>query len=148
MKKIFKYAFLAALAFGVSSCDSYFDVELEQNIPTNEAYKSVQDVQNGMIGAYYTLGTYRFYGRNVVALGDMASDLATASSSSGHFVSINTYDLSDTDGDIEAIWSYGYKLVDKCVRTIQGAEAIEAQATALNLSEKDLAIIRDRKSVV
>ena len=59
MKKIFKYAFLAALAFGVSSCDSYFDVELEQNIPTNEAYKSVQDVQNGMIGAYYTLGTYR-----------------------------------------------------------------------------------------
>lgn len=146
MKKIFKYAFLAALAFGVSSCDSYFDVELEQNIPTNEAYKSVQDVQNGMIGAYYTLGTYRFYGRNVVALGDMASDLATASSSSGHFVSINTYDLSDTDGDIEAIWSYGYKLVDKCVRTIQGAEAIEAQATALNLSEKDLAIISSCKS--
>ena len=39
MKKIFKYAFLAALAFGVSSCDSYFDVELEQNIPTNEINK-------------------------------------------------------------------------------------------------------------
>lgn len=146
MKKIFKYAFLAALAFGVSSCDSYFDVDLEQNIPTDEAYKSVQDVQNGMIGAYYTLGTYRFYGRNVVALGDMASDLATASSSSGHFVSINTYDLSDTDGEVEAIWSYGYKLVDKCVRTIQGAEAVEAQAEALNLSENDLAIISSCKS--
>jgi starch-binding outer membrane protein, SusD/RagB family len=146
MKKIFKYALTATLIIGLSSCNSYFDVDLEQNIPSENAYKSAQDVQNGMIGAYYALGTYRFYGRNVLAIGDMASDVASADASSGHYVSINQYTISDTEGDILDTWDYGYKLIDRCVRTIQGAEAIESKATELKLSGSDLNKIKSCKS--
>ena len=127
MKDIRKIAFCSLMALGLSSCgDSFFDVQMDQNIETKDAYKNVQDVKNGMIGAYYALGQYRFYGRNVVAIGDLCSDLAEGDPSSGHFVNLGTYQFGDTDGDIEDMWNYGYKIVDRCVRTIQGAEAIRA----------------------
>ena len=75
MKDIRKIAFCSLMALGLSSCgDSFFDVQMDQNIETNDAYKNVQDVKNGMIGAYYALGQYSFYGRNVVAIDDLCSD--------------------------------------------------------------------------
>lgn len=135
------FAIGAALALMLASCDSYFDVDLEQNIKTDDAYSTVQDVQNGMIGAYYAFGTYRFYGRDVVALGDMASDLAQASPSTGHFYSIYTYTFGDYDGDLEDIWNYGYKTIDRAVRTINGGEKILAKADELKLTEEDVELV-------
>ena len=146
MKNILKYMCISALALSVGSCDSYFDVKLDQDIPADDAYESVDDVLHGTIGAYYTLGTYRFFGRNVVALGDMATDLTIASSSTGHFYSINVYSIADTDGQLTEIWNYGYKLVDKAVRNIQGANKIEADAVALRLSPDDLERLNSYKA--
>lgn len=146
MKNILKYILCGALTFGAGSCDSYFDVELDQNIPTADAYNNVKDVKNGMIGAYYTLGSYQFMGNYVIAFGDMASDIARASSSTGHFYSVNVYGISDTNGELGDTWEYGYKLIDKCVRTIQGAEKVEAEATTLHLTDDDLAELSSYKS--
>lgn len=127
MKNIRKIAFCSLMALGLSSCgDSFFDVKMDQNIETKDAYKNVQDVKNGMIGAYYALGQYRFYGRNVVAIGDICSDIAQGDPSSGHFVDLGNYQFGDTDGDLTDTWDYGYKIIDRCVRTIQGAEALRA----------------------
>ena len=140
MKQIFKYILAAALVTGATSCESYFDVDTEQNIPTDEAFTSVQDVRNGMVGAYYMLGSYRFHGNYIIALGDMASDIATASSSTGHFIEINTYGVSETNAEITDMWDYGYKLVDICVRTIQGAEKV-LNDKSLNLSEGDIELL-------
>ncbi len=136
-------AISAVMAMGLASCsDSYFDVDLEQNIVTEEAYSNAQNVQNGMIGAFNSFGDYEFYGRNVVALGDMASDLAQASASSGHFLTIYQYSFSDTDGDINDIWSYGYKTVDRCVRTIQGGKEVLAKAEELKLEDDEIANVK------
>lgn len=138
MKNIKILAIGAALTLGLASCgDSYFNVDLEQNIKTESAYSNAQDVQNGMIGAFYQLGTYQFYGRDVVALGDMASDLAIASSRSGHFLTIYQYNIVDTDGDLEDIWSSGYSVLDKCTRTIQGGKAVLDKTEELKLSEDE-----------
>lgn len=137
MKNIKILTIGAVLSLMLVSCDSYFDVDLEQNIDTPKAYSTVQDVQNGMIGAFYSFGTYQFFGRDVIALGDMASDLASASASTGHFYSLNTYSFSDTDGDIEDIWNYGYKTIDRCVRTINGGKAILEDAENMRLTEEE-----------
>lgn len=140
MKKIFRpLILLLGLSLGISSCD--FDVMNYQDIPTEDAYGSIQDVQNGMNGAYWALGTYRFYGRNVVALGDFASDIALASASSGHFYAINTYSFTDTSAELEEIWEYGYKVMDRCVRTIQGGKDVIARKSELNLDDADIAEI-------
>ena len=125
MKNIKFLVICATFATGVVSCgDSYFDVEMDQNKESETAFTTALDVKNGMIGAYYALGSYYFYGNNVVALGDMASDIATASSSTGHFYNINSYLISDTNSELEEIWNYGYKIIDRTVRTINGAEKV------------------------
>lgn len=143
MKNFRIFAIGAALTMGLASCgDSYFDVDLEQNIKTDAAYSTPQDVQNGMIGAFYSFGTYQFYGRNVVALGDMASDLAAASPRFGHFLSTYQYNIEDTNGDLDEIWSGGYSTIDKCTRTIQGGKAILANAEALKLTDTETAQVK------
>ena len=139
MKNIKIFAIGAVLTLGLASCsDNYFDVDMDQNKTSETAYTSAQDVKNGMIGAYYALGNYRFYGNYVVALGDMASDIATASSSTGHFFAINSYGITDTNGELDDIWNYGYKVIDRSTRAIIGAGKIieggvtEAEEYAIN----------------
>ena len=139
MKNIKIFAIGAVLTLGLASCsDNYFDVDMDQNKTSETAYTSAQDVKNGMIGAYYALGNYRFYGNYVVALGDMASDIATASSSTGHFFTINSYGITDTNGELDDIWNYGYKVIDRSTRAIIGAGKIieggvtEAEEYAIN----------------
>ena len=139
MKNYIILAISAALSLGLVSCgESYFDVDLEQNIKTPDAYRTVQDVQNGMIGAFNSFGSYQFYGRDVVALGDIGSALAKADASSGHFYSIFSYSITDTDEDLENIWDYGYKTIDKCTRTIQGAKAVLESKEELKLDEEEV----------
>lgn len=128
------------------SCNDYMDLENYQNIPTEEAYNTVQDVQNGLNGAYYAFGHNYFYGRNIVALGDMAADNAVASSSTGHFLSINRYNFSDTDGDLDALWVGGYRVMDRTTRTIQGVRKVLAEAETQHLTETDIASLHSYMS--
>ena len=125
MKKI--YSLIVALGLLFPSCDSYFDVKLEQNIPTDDAYKTVQDVSNGLTGTYYAMSTYRFQGRDVPAIGDIAADNAVASPRSGWFVGINAYSYSETTGEFSDMWTFGYQMVDRATRNINGAKALMAK---------------------
>lgn len=140
MKNIFKHVVLSlGLVLGITSCD--FDVMNYQDIPTENAYNSVQDVQNGMNGAYWAFGTYRFYGKNIVAVGDMAADISQGNSSTGHYYNFCRYVISTTTGELDEIWDYGYKVMDRCVRTIQGGKDIIVRKAALNLTDDDVAEI-------
>lgn len=136
--KTIKYLFaLPVLLF--CSCNGFMDLETEQNIPTKDAYKTVQDVQNGLNGMYYAFGHYYFYGKFAVALGDMAADNAVASASTGHFLALNRYNFSDTQSDLDYIWIGGYRVMDRSTRTIQGAYQVLANAEVLHLTETDIA---------
>lgn len=139
MKKIYKIALLFILVLGGTSCD--FDTENYQDIPTTDAYKSVQDVQNGMNGAYYALGSYRFCGNYTLAFGDMSAGVCKGNSDSGHFYNIGRYVISETTGEITDVWDYGFKIIDRSTRTINGAKSVVENASALHLSEEDLANI-------
>lgn len=138
MKNKMKY--LIGLSLGLlCSCSNFLDLDNFQNIPTEEAYTSVQDVENGMNGMYYAFGYYYFYGRNTVALGDIAADNAVADASTGHFVAINRYNFSDTEEVLDNIWLGGYQVLDRATRTIAGAKKLLNEKDALHLSEKDMA---------
>ena len=142
MKSYKIFAIGVVMLLGMASCDNYFDLALDQNKETKDAFIDVQDVKNGMIGAYYSLGTYRFLGMNVPAIGDMASDLAVASASSGHYVNINQYTISDTQQELEQVWEYGYKVVDACTRTIKGAQDVLSRGKDLKMSADDSTKVR------
>lgn len=135
MKKIYKNILIVACALGMASCD--FDVETYQAIPTDDAFASVDDVQNGLNGAYQAFGSYRFYGNNVVAIGDLASDVSIADPKSGHGVTINRYQITETEEVLTQAWYYGFKVIDRSVRMIKGANNL--LTTATNLSDEDKA---------
>ena len=118
------YTLIAAVGLLASSCDSYFDTELYQQIPQENAYANVMDITNNLHGIYYMCGQYRFLGRNTVAIGDMAADISIANPSSGHFVSINTYSVTETEAILNDTWEYGYKVIDLATRIINGAKAL------------------------
>lgn len=125
----------------LASCDNFMDLHTFQNIPADDAYNTVQDVQNGLNGMYYGLGHYYFYGRNVIALGDMAADNAVASPSTGHFLALNRYNFSDTDGELDGIWIGGYRVMDRATRTIQGAYKVLESGEDNHLTENDVALL-------
>ena len=76
MKRI--YSLIVAGGLLAAGCDSYFNEDLYQNIPQENAYATVSDVENALNGVYYAFGSYRFMGRNAVAIGDMSADMAGA----------------------------------------------------------------------
>jgi len=138
MKKIIKYIMLfAGVSLSLTSCD--FDVDNYQEIPIEDAYNNVQDVQNGLNGAYHALATYRFYGKNVVALGDFAADISAGSANTGHYYNFGRYVITETTGELQEIWNYGYKVTDRCVRTVNGGKDVISRKNALFLTDEDIA---------
>lgn len=142
MKKIYKLSCVLSLAFAVCACD--FEPDLTQNTPTDKAYETLQDVQNGTIGAYQALGYYPFLGNYAIAYGDFAGGLADGSSSSGHFYGQSNWTISETDAELEGIWQYGFMVVDRTVRTINGANKV--LTTSANLSKEDKETLYYNKS--
>lgn len=106
MKRI--YSLIVAGGLLAAGCDSYFNEDLYQNIPQENAYATVSDVENALNGVYYAFGSYHFMGRNAVAIGDMSADMAVADAKSGHFVTLNTYTFSETEAVLKDVWQYGY----------------------------------------
>lgn len=139
MKKIYRAIVLSAIFLGLVSCD--FDTKSYQEIPADEAYKSLQDVQNGMNGAYYAIGYYYFLGNYATAYGDFCAGVSEGNSSSGHMYYQSAWIVTDTDSELSYIWSYGYKIIDRTTRTIKGAKEVLAN-TALHLTEDDIATIK------
>ena len=137
MKSIYKLLLSSILTLSITACD--FDTENYQQIPTENAYQSVQDIQNGMNGAYYALGSYRFLGNYAIAYGDISADISRGNASTGHFYYQTNWIIDDTDEEMEDIWNYGFKIIDRCTRTIKGGKEILAKAEELFLSEDDIA---------
>lgn len=144
MKTIHKLSFLTMLTLSAISCD--FEPDLNQDIDTESAFTGVQDVKNGMIGAYYSLGQYGFYGNYAIAIGDFAGGMADGSASSGHMYYLSNYLVTEYDAEIEYVWAYGYQIVDRTVRTINGANELLADANNLHLSNSEKGQLYSYKS--
>lgn len=126
MKKIQTIAFALLSVFGMASC-SLNEAELFDQKDAATAYSSVKDIENGMNGAYYYLGQYRFLGNYATSIGDFASGVSMGSSSSGHMYNMSDFTFSATDEEFEDTWAYGYYVLSSATKTIAGAnELIEA----------------------
>ncbi|MDR0939831.1 MAG: RagB/SusD family nutrient uptake outer membrane protein [Mediterranea sp.] len=135
MRNRYKLALSAAFILGLSACD--FDTDNYQEILDKDAYKTVQDVQNGMTGAYQALGYYPFLGNYSIAFGDFLAGISDGSASSGHMLNISDLSVTETTGEFSDCWYYGYKVIDACTRTIQGGKQILAKKEEKNLSDAD-----------
>jgi len=133
MKKIRNIALGILLVGSVLSCSEDFLTQTpSESLPSEGAFKTTRDVSNGLNGAYYAFGDYKFYGRNVIALGDMASDNCYMTGSSGHMGDIYKYQIVEQLLDLEYIWENGYQVLDRSTRVIIGGKALLASARDKN----------------
>lgn len=138
MKKFKLYLYMLALVFASTSCEDFLTYEPSNAVNDVTAFKTAKDVENALNGVYYSLGRSQFYGRNVVALGDIAADNCWMTGSSGHFDQIYKYTISDDSADLLDIWDGGYKTVDRAARLIKaGIGLLES-----DLSENDKTIVK------
>ena len=134
MKKLYKSLLFSALALGLAACD--FETENYQQIPSGSEYQTVQDVQNGMHGAYYALGSYRFLGNYAVAYGDFCAGISDAAPRPDTSTPRATGLSMKPTGETADIWQYGFQVIDRCTRTIAGAQKVLADES-LHLTAAD-----------
>ena len=119
MKKILFALLTGWMAISFTACDDFLTETPSTSVPTEEALVTTQDFQNALNGVYYTLGSYRFLGRDVLAIGDAPTDITSHSVATSHFYDIFRYQILDTNSYIEEIWAYGYWAIDRCARIIK-----------------------------
>jgi len=134
MKKIVKYILIFVLALSVTQCS--LDTKIYDQIPTEDAFATAQDVSNALNGAYQKFGDYKFYGNYAVAMSDMITDISQADASSGHFVTINSWTFDEYSTELLDMWETGYKVLDWCTRGINGGAALIANGN-LTASDKE-----------
>ncbi len=138
MKRLKFYLYTLALVFAFSSCDDFLTYEPSDSVNDATAFKTAKDVGNALNGVYYSLGKYEFFGRNVIALGDIAADNCWMTGTSGHFDQIYKYTVNTDSGDLLDIWDGGYKTIDRAARLIvAGKELLET-----DIPEGDKTIIK------
>lgn len=130
MKKLLNIIMGIALVGTIASCsDDFLTHDPSDALPSDGAFKTAKDLGNGLNGAYNAFSYYPFYGRNVVALGDMAADNCYMTGASGHFGDIYKYQITEQLGDLKDIWEYGYQVLDRTTRVIVGGEAMLGKAS-------------------
>ena len=136
-KKIENLLLCLVMGTVLASCD--FDTQNYQQKPADEAYQTVKDVRNGMNGAYQVLGSSSFLGCTVQLYNDVCSDVTLGSYNTGHFNAQSSWVISENDYEMEFIWEDGYKIIDRCTRTIQSAKNMLAKAEELHLDSDETA---------
>ncbi|HZH73078.1 MAG TPA: RagB/SusD family nutrient uptake outer membrane protein [Mariniphaga sp.] len=124
MKRINLIISMMALVIALSSCEDFLTYEPSDSVNDETAFNTAKDVENALNGVYYTLGRYQFYGRNVVALGDIAADNMYMVGTSGHFDQIYKYLINVDSPDLLDIWDMGYKTIDRSARLISSGKLL------------------------
>jgi hypothetical protein len=140
MKQIFKILIPVAFVMFFTACDDFLTYSPSDAVGDTEAFNNAKDVENALNGVYYTLGKYQFYGRDVLALGDIAADNTWVTGSTGHFDQIYKYTVDTDSPDLLDIWEYGYETVDyatkliKAGKTLLASDLPESEKTSIKAS--------------
>jgi hypothetical protein len=121
MKKVY-FILLCMAGMALVSCDDFLTEFPTDAVADEEAFSSAKDFSNNLNGVYNRFGSYRFYGRNVVCLGDAASDVAYHDAKSGNYLTLATWQVQATDGILRDMWEYGYKAINNSAKLIKAGE--------------------------
>ncbi|HBC30216.1 RagB/SusD family nutrient uptake outer membrane protein [Petrimonas sp.] len=141
--KILKYFTVLLIVFCLTpSCDDFLTFAPSDQMSDTESFKTAEDVQNAINGLYNRFGFWRFMGRNVIALGDIAADNSWMTGSSGHFDQIYRYNIADDSPDLLDTWSGGYIVANGAAKVIKNAPDVLANTVGTenkNIVNKNLA---------
>ena len=131
MKKIIIHTLVAAaMTAGFSACgDSFLETKFYKGQDLDQGLTSVSAVDAALNGTYDRFYDYRFVGRDAIAMGDIASDLAYWNAETGHWNEHYSFGLQESDLYLAECWAYGYKVIDGTNRILQDAGKLYDGAT-------------------
>lgn len=104
MKKYFIIAFSIVIAGLTTSCS--LDPTVADEMGTDVT--DIQTMRQLMDGSYAQMVDYRYWGRNMLILGEVRADNVYANGSSGRFAVTSRMNLLPTSGDVDDTFRYAY----------------------------------------
>lgn len=123
----FKYIYLIIIAFSLVACDSHLDLNPKDSIIDEDAFQTIEDVQEGMIGVYALLNT-----QAVVAISSRASDdLRLSEQNRGQGIANHNWEFTASNGEFNTMWLYMYHAIDRANRMIEIANKFDVEDTRI-----------------
>ena len=128
IQKIKTYAVLTAAAFALSSC---LDKYPEDAIRADEAVKTVEDVNQLVIGIYDAFKSSALYSGALTLLPDIQTDLVYGvNGNTGIYGDIWRWnDFNSTNTEIEAVYGALYEVVNRCNFLLDRVDAVRETTT-------------------
>ncbi|MCJ7759492.1 MAG: RagB/SusD family nutrient uptake outer membrane protein [Gillisia sp.] len=123
MKKIVLVVLFSITAM---SCD-VLEVEPQDSIPADAAFKTKEDIDKGILGAYASFQSFSYYGRTFGIFSDLAADnlshplAATATA----YAEVDNNNILPENGSISGIWSVIYDGINVSNNIITKVPTIE-----------------------
>lgn len=123
---------LAILLFFASACESNLDLRPKMQISDEEAFSNKENVYAVLLGCYDGLQLQHYYGRNLVIIGDIASDNTVADGTKVEYYAVDRNSLLANNILVEGIWADIYLAINRANYMLYKLEEV----TFLTDSEK------------
>lgn len=125
------------------SCSKQLDIEPKQNISSETALSTPEDVQNALIGAYSVLGGGALYGTNLVFLPDLyaGNNYLDWTGTFNTYRDVANKNLTSTNAEATRTWIAAYRAIN-ISNTIIGALDIVADPDTKTRIEGEALFIR------
>jgi len=123
MKKII---LILCIVSAIISCD-VLDVEPQSSIEASEAFKTKQDIDKGILGAYASFQSLSYYGRTYNLFSDISADNLShpLAATAAVYAEVNNNNILPENGSVGGIWSLAYDGINVANNVIQKVPIIE-----------------------
>lgn len=118
-KYIFKYALVASLAIGFTSCKKSLDLQPISDATVDNSYTSATQAEAALAGAYNTFTSSDYYIWDNIFMGDVRSDNHYAGGDNTDFFQYDNLQVSATNSKVYTDWSNLYNGILKANTVIQ-----------------------------
>ncbi len=130
MKKIKIYSILFFACLFVMSCEDQINLTPAQSLNTDEALADLDGLETAINGAYNSLQSVGYYGREFYVLPEIEGNLAYLTlANSNRFISAYTYTWTVQNGDIADVWNIAYRTILRANNVLDKIDALEGDAT-------------------
>jgi len=116
---------LIFIALIVSSCDSYLDLRPKMQISAEEAFSNRENLYAVLVGCYDALQLQHYYGRNLIIVGDLASDNSFANGTKVEYYDLDKNSLFANNILVEGIWADVYVAINRVNNMLYHLELVD-----------------------
>lgn len=108
MRKVLVILFVALV-----SCENGLNLKPKMQIDADEAFSTEENIYAALIGCYDGLQQQHYYGRNLIIVGDIASDNSIATGTKIEYYSVDENALLSDNILVEGIWREIYTAINR-----------------------------------